>query len=115
MSDPSPSTAGAASTPPAPPPARPEAAPSSVYLVAYPKVVFLYPVFLASGLAALYMSFSDRVLDRSHTGAAIVCALFLIVLAVNLVILAFDFPRTTSLTLFFFAVAVVTGWRCCLR
>ena len=34
---------------------------------------------------------------------------FLVVLAVNLVVLGFDFPRTTSLTLFFSAVAVVLG------
>ena len=38
-----------------------------------------------------------------------VSVVFLCVLAVNTVILAFDFPRTTSLTLFFFALAVVLG------
>jgi hypothetical protein len=38
----------------------------------------------------------------------VISVLFLGLLAVNSVILAFDFPRTTSLTLFFFAVAVVT-------
>ena len=36
-------------------------------------------------------------------------ALFLGLFTVNLVILAFDFPRTTSLTLFFFAAAVAMG------
>ena len=35
--------------------------------------------------------------------------LFLGLFTVNLVILAFDFPRTTSLTLFFFAAALVMG------
>ena len=86
-----------------------EAAPSCVFLVPYPKVVFLYPVLLASIVAAIYMSFVSAPLTPTPKGAALISALFLILLAVNLVILAFDFPRTTSLTLFFFLVAVATG------
>ena len=39
-----------------------------------------------------------------------VAEIFLGITAVNMVILAFDFPRTTSLTLFFFAVAIVLGF-----
>ena len=46
---------------------------------------------------------------RGNRTPVVVATLFLGLLAVNLVILAFDFPRTTSLTLFFFAVAVVMG------
>ncbi|MCR4410883.1 MAG: hypothetical protein NUV77_00495, partial [Thermoguttaceae bacterium] len=38
-----------------------------------------------------------------------ITTIFLIVLGVNLVILAFDFPRTISLTLFFFVVAAALG------
>ena len=34
---------------------------------------------------------------------------FLVVLSINLVVLGFDFPRTTSLTLFFVGVAAVLG------
>jgi hypothetical protein len=41
----------------------------------------------------------------SHFGH-VVGRLFLLVLAINLVVISFDFPRTTSLTLFFFVVAV---------
>ena len=110
MSEPS-LTTDSAVPPPAPPtpPSRPEAAPSSVFLVAYPKVVFLYPMLLASVLAGIYMSFVGPTLEPAHRGASLVSALFLILLGINLVILAFDFPRTTSLTLFFFFVAVVTG------
>jgi hypothetical protein len=86
-----------------------ETPPSRVFLVPYPKVVFLYPVFLVSIIAALYMSVSAAPAGPIPGGEALVSALFLLILAVNLVILAFDFPRTTSLTLFFFVVAVVTG------
>jgi hypothetical protein len=83
--------------------------PSRVFLVSYPKIVFLYPVFLVSIVASLYTSCLAQPLQPTDEGAVVVSVLFLAVLAVNLVILAFDFPRTTSLTLFFFVVAVVTG------
>ena len=46
-------------------------------------------------------------MDVQSDLAAAIGTLFLGLLAVNLVILAFDFPRTTSLTLVFFAAAVV--------
>jgi hypothetical protein len=111
MPEPAPSTATVAPAPaPAPlPPPRAEAAPNHVFLVSYPKVVFLYPTFLAAIAAALYTSFAGHPLEPDHAWAVLVSKLFLGLLAVNLVILAFDFPRTTSLTLFFFAVAVATA------
>jgi hypothetical protein len=84
--------------------------PKSVFLVPYPKIIFLYPSLLASIVAAIWMGFSSQPLDPDHRSAAMVSILFLAILAVNLVILAFDFPRTTSLTLFFFAAAVVMGF-----
>jgi hypothetical protein len=83
--------------------------PERVFLVSYPKVVFLYPVFLAAVVAAIWMEFFSQPLDPGNRAAAIISVLFLGLLAVNLVILAFDFPRTTSLTLFFFVAAVVMG------
>ena len=46
--------------------------------------------------------------QRNQT-AIIVSSLFLCVLGINLVVLSFDFPRTTSLTLFFFLAAAFTG------
>lgn len=46
----------------------------------------------------------------SHT-AHVMGRFFLLVLTINLVVISFDFPRTTSLTLFFFVVAVcVVVW-----
>ncbi len=108
MSEPSPSHV--ASSPAASRSAPAKEVPERVFLVAYPKVVFLYPSFLASILTAIYMSFVRKPFDAGNEGAVIVAAMFLGILAVNFVILAFDFPRTTSLTLFFFAVAVATGF-----
>ncbi len=94
--------------PPAPKKSQGEA-PERVLLVPYPKIVFLYPTFLAAILAAIWTHFLGRPLDVNSHVAAGIGTLFLGLLAVNLVILAFDFPRTTSLTLFFFAAAVTMG------
>jgi len=42
-------------------------------------------------------------------GPVIAAVAFLSMLAMNLIVLSFDFPRTTSLTVFFVAVALVLG------
>jgi hypothetical protein len=86
-----------------------EDAPSNIKLIPYPKIVFLYPTWLAALAAAVYLSFSHEPVNSEHVGAVRVTVVFLGILAVNLVVLGFDFPRTTSLTLFFFAAAVVMG------
>jgi len=74
-----------------------------IFLVSYPKVVFLYPTLIAAFIAGLFV----LVAGVEGPGTNTVCALFMAVFSVNLVVFAFDFPRTTSLTLFFFIVAVV--------
>lgn len=73
-----------------------------IYLVGYPKIVFMYPTFLAAIAAGIAMLF----LDQGTPGAQVTAVVFLGIFAANLVIMAFDFPRTTSLTIFFFLVAV---------
>src|SRR5258708_35089999 len=91
-----------------PPGAEPEAPqPKSVFLVSYPKVVFFYPTMIAAVLAGLYMLLPQNNDDPSDS--YLVSALFMAVLSLNLVVFAFDFPRTTSLTLFFFLAALVLG------
>lgn len=80
--------------------------PKRIYLVSYPKIVYLYPSFLFSLVAGIYMAVSGNV-ERTDTD--IISLLFLGVLGINLVVLSFDFPRTTSLTLFFFFAAAVMG------
>lgn len=82
-----------------------------VILVSYPKIVFLWPTFLAGLIAALYMTFSGADLQAARQapelpGVAIMGWLFLIVLSVNLIVLSFDFPRATSLVIFFLVVTV---------
>lgn len=83
--------------------------PSRIVLVSHPKIVFLYPSFLVSIFAAIYLSFLKNPLDPTNAHAVVVSAIFLVVLATNLVVLAFDFPRTTSLTMFFLFAALVMG------
>src|SRR5258708_36182956 len=87
-----------------PPGAEPEAPqPKSVFLVSYPKVVFFYPTMIAAVLAGLYMLLPQNNDDPSDS--YLVSALFMAVLSLNLGVFAFDFPRATSLTLFFFLAA----------
>lgn len=82
-----------------------------IYLVPYPKIVLLYPILLASIAAAIAMHVLGGAADQEPSRYAIVVAeIFLAITAVNLVILAFDFPRATSLTLFFFLAALVMGF-----
>jgi hypothetical protein len=88
-----------------------EKAPTRIFLVPYPKIVFLYPTFLAGFGAAVFMALFDRrPFDPASMSAVVVAEIFLGIFAVNLVILAFDFPRTTSLTLFFLGVAILMGF-----
>lgn len=77
-----------------------------IFLISYPKIVFLYPSFLAALVAGIYMlSTGNKETATSH----VISLVFLTIFAMNLVVLSFDFPRTTSLTLFFFMVAVAIG------
>ncbi len=90
-----------------PPGAEPEAPPpKSIFLVSYPKVVFLYPTMFAALLSGLYMLLPQ---NEDRNDSHFVGALFMAVLVLNLIVFAFDFPRTTSLTLFFFLAAIILG------
>jgi hypothetical protein len=100
----------APSIPPAP--AADRGGVESVYLVSYPKIVFLWPSFLFALAAAIYMHIaagSATELTDAGSGAKVVGWAFLVLLSLNLVVLSFDFPRTTSLTLFFVIVAIILG------
>jgi len=114
------------------PPEAPESEERSIILVSYPKIVFLYPTLIVALICGMYMWISGA--EDGHEKPAVVAAeadagdaaedadaaeearpgshaahvlarFFLLVLAINLVVISFDFPRTTSLTLFFFVVA----------
>ena len=75
--------------------------PDRIVLRSYPKVILLYPTWLmtiAGGILSIW--------DDSHPTFTL---WFIIVLSLNLVVLSFEFPRTTSFTLFFLIVAVIFG------
>lgn len=88
------------------PPSAGEEKTKSIYLVSYPKVVFLYPTFLTAIVASIYMAIAG---DAQRGDTHLLSTIFLAVFSLNLIIFAFDFPRTTSLTLFFCITAVVFG------
>ncbi|MCH2202827.1 MAG: hypothetical protein MK102_12720 [Fuerstiella sp.] len=81
--------------------------PEPVFLVSYPKIIFLYPTVFAAIFGAIYMWAKGN--DPVAGYATLPARIFLIVLAVNLVVISFDFPRTTSLTWFFAMVAIGMG------
>lgn len=84
-------------------PAKPGPKPvERVVVRSLPEVVFLYPTMLAAALGSL-MTWQDWG-SNSLWGHV-----FLITFALNMIVVAFDFPRTTSLTIFFLVVAVVLG------
>lgn len=134
--------------------------PDHVYLVSYPKIVFLYPTVLTSLFCAIVMwakgdipaneaaawqakqspivmkaavspqepqvpaadssspvAAAPTATDETATAPVIqihsyhnICArIFLIVFALNMVVISFDFPRTTSLTWFFAIASLVIG------
>lgn len=82
-----------------------------IYLVSYPKIVFLYPSLLAALVCAFLSLFrggtpEEMMNDNTLTIASLI---FLVIFAANLVVISFDFPRTTSLTFFFIGVALFMG------
>jgi hypothetical protein len=90
------------------PPAVPAGGPrkeESIILVPLPKIVFLWPTLVVAVINGIYMTFADPKTE----GPVIAAVVFLVMLALNLVVLSFDFPRTTSLTVFFILVALVLG------
>ena len=78
----------------------------SIVLVPLPKIVFLWPTLVVALLAGVYMSFKH---EANAEGPVIAAIAFLSMLAMNLIVLSFDFPRTTSLTVFFIVVALFLG------
>ncbi len=77
-----------------------------VILVPLPKIVFLWPTLVVALLAGVYTSFNP---DPAADGGVLAAVIFLGMLAMNLIVLSFDFPRTTSLTVFFVLVALALG------
>jgi hypothetical protein len=66
----------------------------------YPKIIFLYPSVIFAFIAAFFVQFDWG--NHADWGLA-----FMVVLAFNFCVLAFDFPRTASLTLVFSVIAII--------
>jgi hypothetical protein len=90
------------SSAPPPPYAGRSGAPQRVILRSVPKICFLYPTLLASALATILVE-----LVPEHTGTW--GSLFLAITFFNMIVLAFDFPRTASFTVVALVVAAVVG------
>jgi len=98
-----------AAAPAAPSPTSP-AVPTSIYLVSHPKVIFLYPSFLMSILCGIVVALQKGEVDNNDT-VVFMTSSFLGVLAINLVVFSFEFPRMTSFTLVLgVLVLVLAGW-----
>lgn len=76
-----------------------------IILVSYPKIVMLYPTYIAAIIAGVVSMF----LKMEGPHSQVVGIVFLVITGVNLVVLAFDFPRTTSLNLFFVGLVLIMG------
>jgi len=84
-----------------------------IVLISYPKIVFLYPAWIVSIVAGIYLFLfgNEAAAANVNAGAAHFWSwLFLIVLSLNLVVLAFDFPRSTSLLLFAIITSLILGF-----
>lgn len=89
-----------------------------VKLVTYPKVIFLYPTFIVSVIAAIWMTVSGDAYTvagegdltlQPRDGAITVSIIFLGMLLTNMIVMAFDFPRANSLILILVVVLLVIG------
>ena len=89
-----------------PPPPRKSPPSQRVFLVSYPKIVFMYPTMVAAFIAAIYMAFRP---DLNTTEAFVVASAFIGVLTINLTVFSFDFPRETSLILVLAVVSMGLG------
>lgn len=76
--------------------------PRPIRLWSWPKVIFYFPLMIASFVCAIGATIWP---DRAVTWGTI----FIIVFLINTVIMGFDFPRTSSLNLVLFLMVVILG------
>ncbi len=82
------------------------APPNGVILISYPKIVFMWPSWVAAMICWFCMWMKP---DLTSAFAHNICWVFMITFTLNLIVLAFDFPRTTSFLLFAIISTVVLG------
>jgi len=80
----------------------PRSEPRPVKIWTWPKIIFLYPTLVAAIICAVgSLLFEDQ--------ARLWGTIFVTVFFVNLLVMSFDFPRTSSLNLFLLVIAVILG------
>ena len=73
-----------------------------ILLIPYPKFVFFYPTAITACIASIWLLIlNHESLSSQDTVPVAIASVFLAVLSLNLVVIVFDFPRTTSLLLLF--------------
>lgn len=81
-----------------------------IYLVPYPKFIFMYPTLLISLLSWLVLAIGGyRTVTPDDSLPVMMTGIFLGVLALNTFVIVFDFPRATSLTLVFIITTLALG------
>jgi hypothetical protein len=82
-----------------------------IYLVPYPKFVFMYPTLIVSLIGSLVLGLGGHwsVDPATDTTPVVVTVIFLVVMMANLFVIVFDFPRATSLTLVFVITTLGLG------
>ncbi|MCA8985561.1 MAG: hypothetical protein R3C12_23385 [Planctomycetaceae bacterium] len=82
-----------------------------IFLVSYPKIVFMYPTAITALIVAIWMHMTNGLYGVENVGnfSMILTTAFLLLFTVNQVVISFDFPRTTSLTLFFLIFTLLLG------
>jgi Ca2+/Na+ antiporter len=78
------------------------AIPAKIILRTWPKMLFLWPTALAALIAGLGMALLADAPERGELWGT----LFLVIFTLNLVVVTFEFPRSTSLTLVLALVAL---------
>lgn len=83
-----------------------------IYLIPYPKFIFMYPTALIALLSWIVLAMGDHTsVSPNDSLAVMMTGIFLGVLAINTFVIVFDFPRATSLTLMFIiSTAVLGAW-----
>lgn len=81
-----------------------------LYLVPYPKIIFLYPTAIVALVCAIVLTLGGKPTSAVPTPVAIALAwCFLGVFMVNLFVLAIDFPRASGLLLLFIGSTILLG------
>lgn len=82
-----------------------------IYLISYPKIIFLYPTYIVALVCTIWMALTQGSggPNPENNSAVLAAWIFLAALGTNLIVFSFDFPRGAWLTLVFVLVALVLG------